>query len=723
MPYPLRFALFAVILACPAALAENIGLYIAVPVPLSSEGVTRVVNRVEAARNLGDARPAQVVFDFNPTDKDVSGSSFGAAADLAEFIAKLHDVGTIAFVHGKVSGHLVLPVLSCKQIVMSKDSSLGEAIRTDDPPLSDRQASAYPLILNSVRPQHTAIARKMFDKNVRLAKGQKDGGAWFLDLREAKELEKNGVNVPEAKVLAEEGRTGLFTKAQLLEWGVVNGTASSRGEVAELFGILPGTLRDDPLGGRPPVAFRYTLKGAIDKGVADSVARMARGVMDRKGNILFLFLECGGGDLQAARELAENLQKLENPDGGGDGLMIVGFIPNDAPDTAAVIALGCSEIVMSRRTDNKGADGEAAKEAEFGNFEIALSKPGANPQLWAESLKPLVERQGYPAILIDGMLKRDIAIVRARSKVDRSKTRLMADTELEAEKANWELVETVKPRGKLLKLTASEAQRLGIARSTTDTSDPKDLYAKYGVEASKVQDATPAWLDMFANFIRDRMVTVLLVVIGFTGLILELKVPGATVPGIIAALCFILVFWAHTGFHGQVVVLAGLLFLLGLVLILVEVFVFPGFGATGIVGVMLLLASLTLVTVEELPKTSNQWIGFGKNASQYLFGLIAAVALSFAITRYIHRIPILNKMSLASPSENETEEVVSLPGAAQAARLLGAIGAATTPLRPAGTVAFGDEFVDVVTEGGFIPSGTRVQVVEVEGTRIVVKEV
>jgi membrane-bound ClpP family serine protease len=723
MPFPLRFALLALFIASPVVRADAIGLYVAVPVPLDDNGFTRIKNRIEAARNLGSARPEQVVLDFNPTDKDAAGASHGAAADLAEYISKLHDIGTIAFVHGKVTGHLVLPVLACKQIVMGKDSSLGEVVKADDPPLTDRQASAYPLILNAVRPQHAAIARKMYDKDVRLAKGQKGGGIWFIDLRDAKALEKDGVSVPDAKELGAAGGIGLFSQAQLREWNVVNGVAANRGELAEDFRILPGTLRDDPLAGRPPVAFRYTLKGAIDKGVAESVVRMARGVLERKGNILFLFLECGGGDLQAARELAENLQKLENPEGGGNGLMIVGFIPNDAPDTAAVIALGCSEIVMSRRTENKGADGEAAREAEFGNFEAALAKPGANAQLWAESLKPLVERQGYPAILIDGMLKKDVAIVRARSKVDRTKTRLMTQADLAAARNDWEQVDVVKPAGKLLKLGASEAQRLGIARSTTDTADPKELYSKYGVDPAKVQDATPAWLDMFANFIRDRMVTVLLVVIGFTGLILELKVPGATVPGIIAALCFILVFWAHTGFHGQVVVLAGLLFLLGLALILLEVFVFPGFGATGIVGVMLLLGSLTLVTVEELPKTGNQWIGFGKNASQYLFGLIAAVALSFTFTRYVRRIPVLNKMSLASPDEVAEAEAVPLPGAAQAARLLGAIGSATTPLRPAGTVAFGDEFVDVVTEGGFIPSGTRVQVVEVEGTRIVVKEV
>jgi membrane-bound serine protease (ClpP class) len=55
--------------------------------------------------------------------------------------------------------------------------------------------------------------------------------------------------------------------------------------------------------------------------------------------------------------------------------------------------------------------------------------------------------------------------------------------------------------------------------------------------------------------------------------------------------------------------------------------------------------------------------------------------------------------------------------------LLGAVGVAATPLRPAGKVQFGDEFVDVVAEGGYVPPGARVQVVEIEGNRVVVKEV
>ncbi len=54
---------------------------------------------------------------------------------------------------------------------------------------------------------------------------------------------------------------------------------------------------------------------------------------------------------------------------------------------------------------------------------------------------------------------------------------------------------------------------------------------------------------------------------------------------------------------------------------------------------------------------------------------------------------------------------------------MGAIGVAATPLRPAGKTQFGEQFVDVVAEGGYVRPGARVQVIEIEGNRVVVKEV
>jgi membrane-bound ClpP family serine protease len=285
----------------------------------------------------------------------------------------------------------------------------------------------------------------------------------------------------------------------------------------------------------------------------------------------------------------------------------------------------------------------------------------------------------------------------------------------------------LKPAGQLLKLTATDAEQLGVARFLVDGRDVADVANRYGFEAGKVREATPGPLEKFGQFLRIPSVTVILVLIGFMGLILELKVPGATVPGIVAALSFILLFWAHTQFSGQVAVLAGSIFVLGLVLILLEVFVVPGFGAPGVLGILFMLAGLALATMDHIPHTPSGWGIFGWKVSQFLLTMIGSVALSFAFAKYfLPRIPYANRMMLAPPGEKTdaiTELKESVAGAAQALELFGAVGTTVTVLRPAGNVRFGDQFVDVVADGGYIPAGSRVKVVLVEGNRIVVKEV
>ena len=198
-------------------------------------------------------------------------------------------------------------------------------------------------------------------------------------------------------------------------------------------------------------------------------------------------LECAGGDLQAARELAQKLTELQEK-----GLMVVAFVPDRAPDTAAVVALGCTEIVMSKRTDAAGGDEPA--EAEFGDFEAALGKPETNADLLAASLRELAEAQGYPPVLIDGMLDRDLEIVRVQKKENATVRRLMTEAEFEDQTGRRPVGQpvTVKPKGQLLKLTATQARASsGWPGTSVDTRDPAEVYARYGVDPAQVKEATP----------------------------------------------------------------------------------------------------------------------------------------------------------------------------------------------------------------------------------------
>src|SRR5207302_1914767 len=103
-------------------------------------------------------------------------------------------------------------------------------------------------------------------------------------------------------------------------------------------------------------------------------------------------------------------------------------------------------------------------------------------------------------------------------------------------------------------------------------------------------------------------------------------------------------------------------------------------------------------------------------------GLALAVAGARALTWSLPSIPILNRMVLQPPGE----EALAMPASLSSSgvvELLGAIGVAATPLRPAGKAQFGERFFDVMAEGDYVAPGGRVQVVEIEGLRIIVKEV
>ena len=201
--------------------------------------------------------------------------------------------------------------------------------------------------------------------------------------------------------------------------------------------------------------------------------------------------------------------------------------------------------------------------------------------------------------------------------------------------------------------------------------------------------------------------------------------PGVGVPGVVAAICFVLYFWSHSQLAGQITMLAVLLFVLGLILLALEVFVLPGFGVAGVSGILLLLVSLALVTVEKTPKTSQDWMSLAGTVGTFGLVMLAAVPIAIAIAWYLPSIPYVNRIILKPEAERAEELGEMMPDAVrpEIAALLGAIGVAATPLRPAGKVQFGEEFVDVVAESGYVVPGTRVQVVEIEGNRIVVKEV
>jgi membrane-bound ClpP family serine protease len=710
-------------LAARAGEAPAEGVFVTVPNRITSDGFHKVKDTtdryVERARRAGAPRELRVVFDFNPGNKPAATPDFGPCADLAKYIVRLPNVHTVAFVHAETTQHTVLPVLACREIILSPEARLGDVRRGEKPgdPIDSDVLEAY---RNVVKDRHCpAVALKMLDPDMVVVRATraKGGGDWFIDKRRQAEEAKNDVFVAKEEPEVPAGATTtLYTQKDAERLGLATLAKKTREEVALAYGMGPASLREDPLMGRSPVACLIEVRGAVTDGLAESVKRqVGRAIGQQKANLLFLKLDCGGGEMSVAKSLADWLRERKD-DRGENPVLTVAYIENTACDSAVFLALGCSEIVMQ-------------KDARFGEFVAVITenRNGAvvslDPSQYKakrDDLMKLAAEQGYPPLVARGMMDPDLEVHHVVDKNTEEQAFVTAE-ELAAGRDRWVNEQLVKAPGKALVLTADEARRWGIARHKVDGLD--DLYAQYGVNKSQVQSASYDWLDEFAEFLRRPVTRIFLVMIGVVCLMLELKMPGVGVPGVIAAVCFILFFWSHSQSAG-LDLLGILLFVLGLVLILLEIFVFPGTGVAGVSGTLLVVFSLALVALEKRPQTSDEWVSLLGMMAQFGLALIGSVLLAVLLASYLPHIPYLNRLILkpktepAEPGEESAEAVRP-----ETAALLGAIGVAATPLRPAGKVKFGDEYIDVVAEGAYVEPGTRVQVVEIEGNRVVVKEV
>lgn len=714
----LRLALIgAFSVAVPAARAQDAvqpdGLFITVHNPITTNVLNRVKSKTNKFLQRPDHRGLVIVYDFNPDHHPSSTIDYGPAHDLAAFLLDLHSITTVAFVHNETTGHTVLPVLACKDIVMSSEAKLGDALRGQTKPLEKDLQLFYSLVAEG-RGRFPALALKMADRNVEVIEGTRRGAVCYIDRRQQAQEEKLGCVVPRnAQPALAAGTIGLYSTLQAQKFSLCSLRKETRQELAEAYRLPARSLREDPLEGRTPVASRIVVKGTVNAALRETLERRMRRAVGRGVNFFLLQLECGGGDTQIARELADFIHELRD-DAGKDPVMTVAYVTEQARDTAIYLALGCSEIVMDRR-------------AKLGGFEQLIHERPNFQDAIRRELEELAERQGYAPVLARALIDPSVALHRVSSQVGQAESRLIDERQLADDKKGpkkWRDDGQIKAPGEWFVIDAELAKDpvVGLARSVVEGSPPEALpkiYAAYGLE--NVREARLDWIDELALFLRHPVVSVFLVMVGIIGLILELKIPGVGFPGVLAALCFVLYFWAHSQLAGHITMLAVLLFVLGLILIGMEIFVIPGFGITGISGVGLVLVSLALTAFAKKPETTHEWMEFGTTVTLFGVIMVGAVGAALVVVRYLPHVPYANRLVLAPPEEGgEGEDDGSSP---RHVELLGAIGEAATTLRPAGKARFGDEFVDVVAEGSYVHPGARVQVIEIEGNRIVVKEV
>ena len=291
----------------------------------------------------------------------------------------------------------------------------------------------------------------------------------------------------------------------------------------------------------------------------------------------------------------------------------------------------------------------------------------------------------------------------------RKRPPLIAEAMVDADVAIPGLVD----KGKLLTLTTTEALAHKVADVRADSLEAVLAHLKLG--NAEIRRVSENWAEQLVRFLTHPILSSLLMTVGMLGIIIELRTPGFGVPGALGITSLGLFFWGH-----WLVRLAGweeiLLVAVGLLLLAVELFVIPGFGITGILGILAILAGLVL----SLLGAGATATGVVSAAARVAVSLLIAVVAAVALLRVLPRLPFGRDLILdtgltaltgwASPPESDRQ-------------WLGKRGTTVSPLRPAGIADLEGERVDVVSQGEWINAGSPIEVIRVEGNRIVVRQV
>jgi membrane-bound ClpP family serine protease len=287
-----------------------------------------------------------------------------------------------------------------------------------------------------------------------------------------------------------------------------------------------------------------------------------------------------------------------------------------------------------------------------------------------------------------------------------------------ADRGKWRLVEYVSNGEGPFVFKADQLLHYELAASVVQN----DEELKVSLGAKHLLRLDQSWSEGLVAFLTLLPVRGVLLVLFLLGLFIEMTHPGVVLPGAVAAVALLgllapplLIDLAN---WWQVAAILG-----GIVLCLLEIFVIPGFGVAGILGVLLLMGGLIGTFVPEgsmFPDSPARERGFLYGAVTMLLSFATAGALMYAVARNFGSIPLLNKLVLkdVALADGPEDDLLSAMREVEGPLKIGDRGVAVTPLRPAGRAEIAGRVVDVVSEFGFLDAGQPIRVVAVTEFRI-----
>jgi len=474
-------------------------------------------------------------------------------------------------------------------------------------------------------------------------------------------------------------------------------------------------------------------KGMIDDGLFKSIQRRTQIALDEEVEYLIYEIQTYGGLVNAADNICKYLI-LEV----GKEAHTVAYITTEAISAGAMISVSCQDIIMLENTTIgdcapvvlvpsqklEGVDREKAESFIRGAFDRAA------------------KANGYPRALLRAMVTMQIEVYKVQNL---QKTReegkkiyeFFESVRLPDDPNEYDLdnKELVVESDKLLTLIASDALKYGIARAVVkDRAEALEFLAKRdGVTfAGEPMVLETLWSEEMVRWLNSPAVMAVLVMLAMLGVYIEFNTPGVGLPGLAAVICFTIIIGSKylVGLANWVEVA---LFVLGILLLLIEFFVLPGFGIAGFSGIVCILAGLFGMLIKNppdklpWPQDAIAWSDFTWGVVGLSMGFVGFIVLAWLLSKYLPRIQFLSGLILVPAVPRQGGEVplsITTPPESKTVSVnIGDAGEVVSILRPTGKAKFGEAIVDVVAEAEFLDKGTKVEIIEIHGNRVVVKAV
>ncbi len=436
------------------------------------------------------------------------------------------------------------------------------------------------------------------------------------------------------------------------------------------------------------------VKGVIDLGLSTFIKNSLKEAEEEGIDTVILEMDTPGGRVDAANIICEALLDYKGSS--------ITFVLNQAWSAGSMIALATDKIIMRPASSIGSAEPREGISGEKADEKIVSAL--------RSRFKALAEEKNHNTALAQAMVDKDIAVFKVALN---DTTSIITSKELDEKVAtgedNIKILATISKEGKLLNLTAQEAEGYSLAEAIV--KDKETLLEYLEIDSPTIIERVPSWSENMVRFITHPILSSLLLGLGFWAIIFALRIPGLGLPEIVGVTALGLFFWGHR--------LAGLsewidifLVIVGIALILIELFIIPGFGITGALGIISLLSGiiLTLISHPIYPPFESFNRAAGLIISSFLFGSI----LLFISFKFLPKSKAWEKIVLRSTISREKIVQENLEARE---------GIALSDLRPSGRGRFNGKIYDVETMGDYIKKGEKIQIISKHGSIIKVRKV